>query len=78
VNVLPVACHQWNVCEAVSAKMLRTPAIDHVISDDACFVCRCIARAQTSLAATMDLDELNLFAQLMVGVLYHQAAVGKL
>jgi hypothetical protein len=55
--------------------MFKIPVIDHVMSGEAWLVCSHNARAQTSLAATMDLDELHLLSQLTVGVLSHHAAV---
>lgn len=73
-NVSPAAYRLLNIRDAVSAIMFRTPAMDQVWRGDAWFVCSLIASARTSLAATIDLDELSLLAQLTVGVLSHQAA----
>jgi hypothetical protein len=74
-NVSPEAFCLLKIREAVSAILLRTPAIDHVCNGDAWFVCSLTANARTSRAATIDLDELILLAQLTVGVLSHHAAV---
>ncbi len=75
VNVLPSAFCWLNIRDAVSAMTFKIPEIDHMMSGEAWLVCSCNTRAQTSLAVTMDLDELSLLAQLTVGVLLHHAAV---
>ena len=73
-NVSPEAWRLLKNRDATSAMIFFTPAIDQVIRGDAWLICKRIARARTSRAATMDLDELILLAQLTVGVLSHHAA----
>jgi len=60
--------------DAMSAMTFSVPAMDTVINGDASFTWMWRDRARMSRAATHDLDELSLFAQLTVGVLSHHAA----
>ena len=55
-----------NVRDAVSAMVLRIPAMDHDTKGDALLTMSRVASARVNCAATMDFDELSLFVQLTV------------
>ena len=75
VKVSSVAVLQWNVCDAVSAMVLSTPAMDNDVRGEASFTWMHMARALVRQPAIGDQEVLSLFVQLTVGVLSHQAAM---
>ena len=72
LKVRSVAVLWWKVCNAVSAMVLLTPAMDNDVSGEASLMWMHIARALVRCPAIGEWEALSLFIQLTVGVLSHQ------